>query len=168
MPYLRIDLCREEELPLVQSLAHRIWRAHYPGIISDAQIDYMLARGYSSDALAPFLRTRHAGIALARLDQVPVGFVAWYPPGEPATLKLDKLYVLPAKHGMGIGRRLIAHVEAAARAACCTQVILNVNKRNRGAIAAYECCGYSVREAVVVDIGSGFVMDDFVLVRQMG
>lgn len=168
MPDLRIDPCREEELPLVQSLADRIWRAHYPGIIGDAQIDYMLARGYSSDALAEFLRTPHAGIALARLDQVPIGFVAWRSPGEPATLKLDKLYVLPAKQGMGVGRRLIAHVEAAARAACCTQVILNVNKRNRGAIAAYGRCGYSVREAVVVDIGNGFVMDDYVLVRRLG
>ena len=40
-------------ISLVQQLAHEIWRRHYPGILSVAQIDYMLERGYARDALLP-------------------------------------------------------------------------------------------------------------------
>ncbi len=151
----------------MQRLADVIWRQHYPGIITVAQIDYMLAQGYSPAALSSLLEMPHAGIAIARADGEPVGFVAWYPGNEPATMKLDKLYVLPAWHGQGVGRRLIGHVEQAARNAGCRFIVLNVNKHNTQSIAAYERCGFAKRESVVVDIGGGFVMDDFVLAKSL-
>lgn len=157
----------EADLPLVARLADEIWRAHYPGIIAHAQIDYMLARGYSPEALAPFVRDPGAGLAIVRANGAPCGFAAWYRPGEPATTKLDKLYVLPSLHGRGIGRALIAHVEAEARRDGARTLILNVNKGNGKAIAAYRACGFALREAVVADIGGGFVMDDYVMAKAL-
>ena len=67
----------------------------------------------------------------------------------------------------GVGRRLIATTEARARAQRCSTLILNVNKNNVRAIRAYEKNGFVIREAVVVDIGSGFVMDDFVMAKPL-
>jgi ribosomal protein S18 acetylase RimI-like enzyme len=162
MPELRIDPCVPADLPVVSRLAHAIWWAHYPGILTSGQIEYMLARGYSDDALRVFLDTPDAGLALARTPDEPAGFVAWYPI-DAVTTKLDKLYVQPERHGQGIGRRLIAHVEAAARAAGRTDLVLNVNKHNAKAIDAYRRAGFAVRESVVVPIGNGYVMDDYVL-----
>src|SRR5690242_11377516 len=37
---------RAADVPLLAALARDIWRAHYPGIISVAQIEYMLAERY--------------------------------------------------------------------------------------------------------------------------
>ena len=156
------------DLPVVARLADVIWRAHYPGIITHEQIDHMLALGYSVDALAKFLRAPGAGLAIARAGGEPVGFAAWYRPDEPSTTKLDKLYGLPSQHGRGTGRALIAHVEAAARRDGARTLILNVNKRNAKAIAAYRACGFATREAVVADIGGGFVMDDYVMAKAIG
>jgi RimJ/RimL family protein N-acetyltransferase len=48
-----------------------------------------------------------------------------------------------------------------------TTLILNVNKQNLRAIRAYERNGFFVREAVVVDIGGGFVMDDYVMAKRL-
>ena len=163
-----IAAATDVDLPVVARLADVIWRAHYPGIITDEQIDYMLALGYSIDALSTFLHEPGAGLAIARAGGEPVGFAAWYRPGEPSTTKLDKLYVLPSLHGRGTGRALIAHVEAAARRDGAGTLILNVNKRNAKAIAAYRACGFATREAVVVDIGGGFVMDDYVMAKAIG
>ena len=42
-------------------------------------------------------------------------------------------------------------------------LILAVNKRNERAIAAYRKYGFVVRDAVRVDIGKDFVMDDFIM-----
>lgn len=158
---------RRTDLPLVAELARRIWQQHYPGIITRAQIDYMLERGYSEAALAPFTHDQGAGLALVHVDYDPAGFAAWLRAGEPATTKLDKLYVMPEVQRHGIGKQLMAHVEQAARADGASTLILNVNKRNEAAIAFYQRCGFAVREAVVVDIGGGFVMDDYVMAKPL-
>ena len=154
------------DLPAVQALARRIWHAHYPGIISVDQIEYMLARGYATAELARFLATPGAGLALAR-DAEPVGFAAWYRSPEPATTKLDKLYVAIEQHGRGVGRRLLDHVEDAARSDGSGTLILNVAKRNEASIAFYRRCGFSRRNEVVIDIGGGFVMDDYVMAKPL-
>ena len=164
-PVIAIVPAGRADLPVVQRLAHTIWHRHYPGIITVLQIDYMLARGYAEDALAKFLSTPGAGLLLAKADGATVGFAAYLPADEPATMKLDKLYVLQEQHGRGLGRKLIDAVVAAARAQRCATLILNVNKQNAGAIRAYERCAFAVREAVVVDIGEGHVMDDYVMAR---
>ena len=75
--------------------------------------------------------------------------------------------MLPELHGQGLGRRLIEHVAAQARADGATTLVLNVNKRNASAIAAYRRCGFAVREEVVVDIGGGYVMDDYVMAKAL-
>jgi len=155
------------DLAIVRGLAERVWRRHYPGIIGTAQIDYMLARGYADAALEGFLREEGAGLALACDGDDPVGFAAWMRAPEPATTKLDKLYVLHAAQGRGAGRRLLAHVERAAVADGAGTLVLNVNKHNASSIAFYERCGLAVREAVVVDIGAGFVMDDYVMAKPL-
>jgi hypothetical protein len=41
----------EADLPAIATLAGVIWRAHYPGIISSEQIEYMLAKMYSLGTL---------------------------------------------------------------------------------------------------------------------
>jgi GNAT superfamily N-acetyltransferase len=157
---------RRTDVPLVRDLATRIWRRHYPGIITAAQIDYMLARGYSDEALAPFTSDEGAGLALVHVDFEPSGFAAWYRV-EPGTTKLDKLYVLQEVQGRGVGALLVAHVERAARADGSRTLVLNVNKHNASAIAFYERCGFARRESVAVDIGGGFVMDDYVMAKAL-
>jgi len=46
-------------------------------------------------------------------------------------------------------------------------VILAVNKRNDKAIGSYKKYGFVVREAIVDDIGHGYVMDDFVMEKKL-
>jgi len=155
------------DVAAVRALAGAVWRRHYPGIITREQIDYMLELGYSDAALLRFLRERGAGLAVARVGGVIVGFAAWHRADEPATSKLDKLYVLQERQSRGVGRRLVAHVEEAARGDGARTLILNVNKNNASSIEFYRRCGFAVREPVVVDIGRGFVMDDYVMAKPL-
>ena len=110
-----IAAAEPRHVPLVRRLAHKIWYQHYPAILSAAQIEYMLERGYAEDALLRFVTGPDSGLALANVGDEAVGFAAWYRPDGGAAMKLDKLYVLPRHHGAGIGRALIEHVAAAAR-----------------------------------------------------
>src|SRR5262249_54586892 len=130
----------------------------YPSILSAAQIDYMLPRLYAPAVLA---RELAQGIHYEVLDDV--AFASWEAAGDGA--RLHKLYVHPDHQRAGHGRRLIEHVAALSRAAGCTRLTLKVNKHNASAIAFYRRCGFRVADAVVVDIGGGFVMDDYVMER---
>jgi ribosomal protein S18 acetylase RimI-like enzyme len=164
---IRITDATEADLAPVADLAGVVWRAHYPGIITHGQIDYMLARGYSREALLRFLTEPGAGLLLAHAGERLAGFAAYYRADDPDEVKLDKLYVHHDFHGTGVGSRLIAHVEESARALGCGTLILNVNKNNAKAIRAYQRNGFVVRESVVVDIGGGYVMDDFVMAKSL-
>jgi GNAT superfamily N-acetyltransferase len=154
------------EIGVVQALADHVWRRHYPGILSAAQIDYMLERGYSRDALLRYIDAGDAGLALARVDDDPVAFVAWQKSAADS-MKLEKLYVAPAHHGKGVGRALIEHVVDAARRAGCREVTLNVNRHNESSIRAYERCGFVIRESGDFPIGNGFVMEDYIMARAL-
>lgn len=154
---------RRDELPEVQRLAGVIWRAHYPGIITDAQIDYMLESGYALPVLEGFLDGHNCGLEVASVDGRLAGFAAWYITTERAAAKLEKLYVVQSLQRRGLGGRLIGRIADLARDAGSSVLVLNVNKQNTQAIRAYEKHGFAIREAVVVDIGGGFVMDDYVM-----
>ncbi len=155
------------DVPAVQQLAARVWRAHYPGIISLAQIDYMLERGYATEALRTFIGSDDAGLELAREGEALIGFAAWMNGPRAGEVKLDKLYVDPDRQRGGIGGRLIERVCDLARGQGAQTLVLNVNRHNTGAQAAYRKRGFDVRETVVIDIGGGFVMDDYVMARAL-
>jgi hypothetical protein len=42
-----------------------------------------------------------------------------------------------------------------------------VNKRNTRAIAAYQRNGFVTADSVVTDIGGGFVMDDYIMAKEL-
>ena len=166
-PAIELRAARRDELATVQRLAHVIWHVHYPGIITDEQINYMLERAYALDVLADFLGRPDRGLEMVVVEGEPAGFAAWMLIDDGAEAKLDKLYVLPSLQRQGLGGLLIHRVIERALAAGAATLILNVNKQNRQAIRAYERHGFATRESVVNDIGNGFVMDDYVMARKI-
>ncbi|HTY86379.1 MAG TPA: bifunctional aminotransferase class I/II-fold pyridoxal phosphate-dependent enzyme/GNAT family N-acetyltransferase [Candidatus Acidoferrum sp.] len=177
---VRIAAAAETDLPDIAQLAGVIWRACYPGIITHAQIDYMLARMYALDVMREEIRAQAIHYDMLSLDGRPSGFAAYGPTevGTPRrgvrtaqravpTFKLHKLYLLPEHQGCGLGSRLLQHVECKVRRLGASRLILAVNKRNAKAIAAYKRNGFGVVESVVTDIGGGFVMDDYVMAKDL-
>ena len=47
------------------------------------------------------------------------------------------------------------------------RIILAVNKRNLKAVNAYRRNGFAVVESVVTDFGNGFVMNDFIMAKNL-
>ena len=155
------------ELAEVIALAHRIWHAHYPGIISPAQIDYMLTQRYSVERLQRELAMPEIRWELARQARQLLGFASTIHLPEMQELKLDKIYVAPAAQSQGVGRALVASALARAQTLACHALILAVNKNNKSAIRAYHRFGFVVRAEAKVDIGAGFIMDDFIMARSL-
>lgn len=161
-----IQLCDEADLPALVKLAGEIWRQHYPGIISRAQIEYMLGKMYALETLLDEMRQ---GIRFCRMlvEGRFVGFASFGPQPEPGMFKLHKCYLLPAFHGRSLGSRLLQFCEAEMRRLGARRIVLAVNKRNAKAIAVYHRNGFSVAESVFTDFGDGFVMDDFIMAKDL-
>jgi diamine N-acetyltransferase len=162
---LRIAPLAEGDIDAVIELAGVIWRHHYPGIISSEQIDYMLAQRYTPAVIRAQMHSGSAWWDQALLDGRMIGFAQYELHGR--SMKLDKLYMHQDFQRRGYGGRMLAHVEDAARRRGAVAVRLNVNKHNLKSIAAYRKNGYEVVEDVVIDIGGGYVMDDYVMQKAL-
>lgn len=155
------------QVAAVIALARKVWYSHYPGIIPLRQIEYMLARCYRAAAIRRDLTRDGVSWNVATEAGTIVAFAHAFTTGVRGEMKLDKLYVDPARQRAGLGGWLVDHVAEAARQQGCTRLLLAVNKRNAQAIAAYRKHGFAIEQAVVKDIGKGFVMDDYLMVRDV-
>nr|WP_221375966.1 GNAT family N-acetyltransferase [Actinoplanes polyasparticus] len=69
-----------------------------------------------------------------------VACAAWRRHGDDAELK--RMFTARSARGRGLGRRMLAAIEASARVAGCRRVILETGDRQPEAIALYESAGY--------------------------
>jgi GNAT superfamily N-acetyltransferase len=158
-----IEALEPQDIDELCGLARTVWLSHYPPIIGLAQTEYMLRQRYEPDAIRAELASGTIWWDVLREDGTMQAFASSFQADEARALKLDKLYVNPARQRQGLGARLLHHVCERARKLGYEKVILAVNKRNHNAIAAYRKHGFDVAEAVVKDIGGGFVMDDYIM-----
>jgi GNAT superfamily N-acetyltransferase len=160
-----IEPLAADDVEQLAALAREIWYAHYSAIISAAQIEYMLGQRYHSDVVLAELRSDGVWWDKLIVAGQMTGFASYFLTGVPGEMKLDKLYVHPRLQRRGYGGIMIARVGGVARARRCNRLMLAVNKNNRSAIAAYLKHGFHIANAVVKDIGGGFVMDDYIMVK---
>ena len=149
------------DVDAVCALARTVWQSTYPSLISQAQIDAMLADRYAPIRIREQMDDPRHGWWVARQDHILVGFA--HAILDETSCKLDKLYVHPAQQRRGIGAALLHAVEDWARRQQAHRLRLQVNRGNTQAIAAYRKYGFRLVESRVFDIGHGFVMDDHVM-----
>jgi diamine N-acetyltransferase len=149
------------------ALAREIWHAHYPAIIGIAQIEYMLAQRYEPRIIREELGRDGMWWDKLMAGETMAGFASYFLSGIPGEMKLDKLYVHPDHQRRGFGGRMIARACEVAGTMGCRRLVLAVNRNNRGAVDAYLKHGFRIEGAVVKDIGGGFVMDDYVMVKPL-
>lgn len=149
------------DVEAVSALARVVWQATYPALISQAQIDVMLADRYAPQRIREQLNDPRHAWWVAKRGHTLAGFA--HAMLDESDCKLDKLYVHPHQQRHGIGAALGKMVADWARRQRARRVWLQVNRGNTQAIAAYEKYGFCIVESHAFDIGGGFVMDDHVM-----
>ena len=76
-------------------------------------------------------------------------------------LFLSKLYIKSCERGRGFARKALRFLEELAKEKGLNKISLTVYKRNVKSIAAYEKMGFKNLGSIVMEIGGGFIMDDF-------
>lgn len=160
-----IPVTTDAQIEQVAALAREIWTEHFTPIIGPAQVEYMLANIQSAEAITRQIRTD--GYRYFRLDHdnTPIGYTAIQL--RPQELFLSKLYIKKIHRNHGLGRAALHHIETIARENNRSVITLTVNKYNTATIAVYEKMGFTVCGPIVADIGSGFIMDDYKMQKNL-
>jgi GNAT superfamily N-acetyltransferase len=157
----------ETDLPAIARLAGVIWRAHYPGMISNEQIEYMLAKMYALETMKEEIHLRAIRYEQLLVGEELAGFASFGPTEQAKLYKLHKLYLHPSWQSRGMGSLLLSHCEHEAARLGARRLMLTVNKQNAKARAAYKRNGFAITDSIMLDIGGGFVMDDYVMAKEL-
>lgn len=156
----QITTATSHDVPLIQELTNLIWPGTYQSILTQAQIDYMIAEMYSTAALNKQLENGITFLLLWDGDQA-IGF-AGFGAESAGVYKLHKLYLHPAYQGKGAGKFLLHTVISHVTVAGGQVLELNVNRYNK-ARYFYEKIGFEICEEKDINIGNGYWMNDFVM-----
>jgi ribosomal protein S18 acetylase RimI-like enzyme len=157
---LQLVAASEENISSIQALADVIWNDHYPDIIGQEQVDYMLNRFYSVGAMKEQMREGQQ-FFLVLFDGREIGFVAIENRGE-GSYFLNKFYISTMVQRGGIGHGVWALLRDLLPD--MREMRLQVNRQNYKAINFYFKSGFVIERVADFDIGDGYFMNDFVMV----
>ncbi|HEU4601437.1 MAG TPA: GNAT family N-acetyltransferase [Steroidobacteraceae bacterium] len=152
-------VCNTEQLDAIAAMAREIWYEYYVPIIGRAQVDYMVTKFQTAEAMAAQIASGYEYFVVRR-DASEIGYFALQPQPDEGRLFLSKLYLLARSRGAGTGRACMEFIERLGRERGLGMLWLTVNKGNPS-VKAYERLGFRIAAEIVIDIGDGFVMDDY-------
>lgn len=158
------DVTKPKQIAAVVDLADNIWREHYIPIIGAEQVDYMLKKYQSAEAVRRQIDFEGYRYFLFSDGPRPIGYASVQV--RKNHLFVSKIYLLDSLRGRGLGKKAIFFLVDLAKSMGLEALELTVNKYNPS-IAAYEKMGFEKVDDVVVDIGNGFVMDDYVMQKRV-
>ena len=150
----------------VVSLAQIIWNEHFPKIISQEQINYMVEKYQSMPAIDKAITEDNYKYFLLVLGDTPIGYCGVVPEEDDALL-LSKLYLMKPFRGQRRSIVLFDEAERVAREMGKKKLRLYVNKRNYTPLRVYLRRGFRIVEEKKTDIGEGFICDDFMMEKEL-
>jgi ribosomal protein S18 acetylase RimI-like enzyme len=160
---ISIEKNEDTNFTAIRAIAKEVWPIAYGTILSEIQLDYMMEMMYSIDSLQLQANSKNHHFILANENDVTLGFASYeFNISETSKTKIHKIYILSTQQGKGIGKKLIDFIHTEAKNHHQEALLLNVNKYN-SAQDFYKKLGFTIDHEEVIDIGNGYVMDDYVM-----
>lgn len=158
---IHLSIAEEKDLTTISKLAKIIWNDHYVSIIGQQQVDYMLDKMYNHQSLVEQLTRKKHVFYLIQKDNETIGFISVSAENN-TDYFLHKFYIHQQKSNLGIGSEALNLLVNLTNP---KSLILTVNRKNIKSINFYFKNGFKIDRVEDFDIGDGYVMNDFVMVR---
>jgi len=162
--YKFIEISNIDSIRAIESMAKQIWREYYPFLCSKEQIDYMLEMFQSEKAIISQIKQGYR-YYLIRHKEAPAGYISFKINAD--NVFLSKLYLKSNLRGIGLGKKMLEFVEKTSLENKISIINLHVNKKNLNSLKLYEKAGFKIKKSLVTDIGNGFVMDDYLMEKEL-
>lgn len=144
----------------LSAIADDIWHEHFTPIIGEAQVDYMLDKFLSPDALVEQINAGYQYYIFS-FEYTFAGFAGIHK--EDGKLFLSKLYVHKDFRGTGIASYMFQQFIEMCKKHSLEKIWLTCNRHNTNTIEIYKHWGFEIVREEATDIGNGFVMDDYIM-----
>lgn len=162
-----ISIIRVEDLDSIKEvnrIGEKIWREHYTPIIGEEQVEYMIDKFQSVQAISKQIKNEGYEYYLLVFEGKNAGYIGIKVSEE--DLFLSKLYVGKNFRKKHIAKKAIEFLELRCKKESLNRIWLTVNKYNDSSISAYKKLGFEKIDEQVADIGNGFVMDDYIMAKK--
>lgn len=157
---LLLKAVSETEIEKIADLAKIIWQKHYPPIIGQEQVDYMLKNMYNTKSLLNQINEKGQQFYFIIFENETIGFISVTNEKDGCWM-LNKFYVLDKEAGKGIGTEILEELKKIIQP---KKIRLTVNRNNFKSINFYFKNGFRIDAVAQFDIGEGYIMDDFIMV----
>lgn len=154
-----VEVKTQDQIERTAAIADEIWHEWFPRILSAEQIDYMVEKFQSAEAMTRQIAEENYRYFIIRKGGSCIGYTAVKPDGD--SLFLSKIYIKKEYRGNGCGREVFEFLKNICREEGFSSIWLTVNKYNESSIAVYKKIGFELFGEDVTDIGNGYVMDDY-------
>ncbi|MDO4539564.1 MAG: GNAT family N-acetyltransferase, partial [Syntrophomonadaceae bacterium] len=158
------QVARPDQIRDIVEMAGRIWHQHYDSLLPAGQVDYMLEK-YQSDAAIRKQLIDGDIYFLMEYEGWSVGYSSVKV--DEGTLFISKVYIYKDWRGKKLFSALLDMYEHYCRANGLAMMWLSVNRNNKESIAIYEHMGFVKEKKQITDIGNGYVMDDYIMVKRL-
>lgn len=165
---IKISLACQNDLTQIERLAHVIWYEHYTPIIGKEQVSYMLDKFQSVETMSNQIEDGSTYFKV-ELSTELIGYCAiqYRTIDSIKECFISKIYLSKQTRGQGFGREIFDFITNIAMENNASILKLTVNKYNSDTINMYHKIGFETTREVVFDIGNGYIMDDFELVKEL-
>lgn len=164
---LFLPVYSDQGIEKLAAIADEIWHEYWPGIIGKEQTDYMVDTLQSFNALSHDINKEGYIYWFLEDEGEIVGYTGVRPELDTNKLFISKIYLFDTQRGKGYASQTIRFFESFCLANGLSSMYLTVNKHNDLAIRAYEAKGFDSIESVQTSIGEGYIMDDFIMEKQL-
>ncbi len=155
---LTFQKVENNQIKELADLASSIWHEYWVCLLSSEQINYMVENFQSEKAIQNQIENENYSYYFILQNNEKAGYFGISDKGD--YLFLSKLYIKKEFRHKGIGTKAFERIKELADG---KPIRLTVNKHNTNSITAYKKWGFNTIDSVVTDIGSGFVMDDYIM-----
>ena len=142
-------------------LAFEIWHEYWTEILTPEQIDYMVEKFQSENAINNQIKNEKYIYYYIEYFNKNVGYFGMCPKDK--SLFLSKIYIKKDFRHMGLGTKTFKFIKEFALNKGFNSITLTVNKYNTNTIFTYKKWGFRIIDSVITDIGNNFVMDDYIM-----
>jgi len=160
-----LEVNNKKQIEELSEIAKLIWSEYFPKIITPEQINYMVEKYQSADAIARQISNDGYKYFMVFGNGEVLGYLAVK--ADRNQLLLSKLYLKKEFRGRGYFNEMLSFAEKIAKEKGLNSLYLTVNKHNDNSIAVYLKKGFFIKKEQVTDIGNGFVMDDYVMEKMI-
>lgn len=155
-----IQLLHSGDIDQLQSMSRSTFENAFAQLNTPENMQLYMDRAFSRPKLLEELNAPDCAFYLAYRDAMPIGYfkLNWNlqqtDAHDPNALEIERIYVLSAYQGTGIGKTLLEKIYDIAHAKGFKRIWLGVWEKNEGAIRFYQRNGFSIFGSHVFMLGN--------------